>query len=65
MSKAVQIKICKMMVKPAATYGSEAWAVVQMDMKRLCTWERKILRKIHGPVTGQGVWRIRTNQELK
>jgi hypothetical protein len=35
-----------------------------MDMKRLGTWERKILRKMHGPVAGQGMWKIRTNQKL-
>jgi hypothetical protein len=29
------------------------------------TWERKILRKVHGAVTEQGVWRIRTNQEQR
>jgi hypothetical protein len=27
-------------------------------------WKRKILRKVHGPVTEKGVWKIRTNQEL-
>ena len=33
-------------------------------MNRLGTWERKILRKIYGPVVEQGMWRIRSNQEL-
>jgi hypothetical protein len=28
-------------------------------------WERKILRKVYGPVTEQGVWRIRRNEELR
>jgi hypothetical protein len=36
-----------------------------MVMKRLNTWERKILRWIYGPVVEQGMWRIRTNQELR
>jgi hypothetical protein len=31
----------------------------------LCTRERKILRRIHGPVVEEGVWRIRSNQEMK
>jgi hypothetical protein len=31
----------------------------------LMTWERKILRKIYGPKCEQGVWRIRTNLELR
>ena len=27
-------------------------------------WERKILRRIFGPVKENGVWTIRTNQDL-
>jgi transcription termination factor 2 len=29
------------------------------------TWERKILRKIYGPKSEQGVWRIRSNLEIQ
>ena len=65
MSKAVKIKICKTMVKPAAVFGSETWAVRVMDMKRLGAWERKILRRINGPMEQQGLWRIRTDQEMR
>jgi hypothetical protein len=36
-----------------------------MDMKRLNAWERKILRRIYGPAVEQGMWRIRSNQELQ
>jgi hypothetical protein len=43
MSKAAKIKIYKMIVKPAAVYESETWAMTEMDMKRFGTWERKIL----------------------
>jgi len=53
-----------MMVKPVVMYGSGTWVVTEMDMKRLGTWERKILRRIHGPEVKQGTQRIRTNQEL-
>ena len=34
-------------------------------MKRLCTGEREILRRIFGPVVEEGIWRIGTNQELR
>ena len=54
MSKAVKIQICKTMVKPVVVYGSETWTVTEMDMKRLGTWERKILRSIHGPMVEKG-----------
>jgi hypothetical protein len=47
MSKAVKIKIYKMMVKPVVVYGSETWPMTVMDTKKLNTWERKILRNIY------------------
>jgi hypothetical protein len=28
-------------------------------------WETKILRRMRGSVAEQGIWRIRTNQELR
>jgi len=49
------------MVKTAVVFGSETWAMIDMDMKRLCTRERWI----YGPMVKQGIWRIRTNQELR
>jgi len=36
-----------------------------MDMKRLGTRDRKILRSVYGPVVEQRIWRIRTNEELR
>jgi hypothetical protein len=53
------------MVIPAAVFGYETWSVPERDMKRLGTWEREILRRIHGPVVEQGLWRISTDQELR
>jgi hypothetical protein len=46
-SKVVKIKINKLVVKPAVVNGSETWAMTEMDKKRLGTWEREILRRIH------------------
>jgi len=34
-------------------------------MNRLGMLETKILRRMHGPVAEQGIWRIRTNEELR
>jgi hypothetical protein len=51
------------MVKPVVLIGSDTWAVTVRDMIRLGTWEGKILR-IYGPVVEQGLWSIRTYQEL-
>jgi hypothetical protein len=52
-------------VKPVVVFGRERWAVTEMDMIGLGTWERKMLRRIYGPVVEQGIWRIRTNQEWR
>jgi hypothetical protein len=46
-------------------FGSGTLAFAEMDMRMLSTWEGKISRKIYGLVAEQGMWRIRTNQELK
>ena len=35
MSRAVEIKIYKMMVKQAVEFGSETWAVTEVDMNRV------------------------------
>jgi hypothetical protein len=32
------------MVKPVVVCGSETWVVAEMDMKRLDTWEREVIR---------------------
>jgi hypothetical protein len=64
MSKAVEIKMYKRMVKPAVVVERENLAVTEMDMKRLGTWEREILRRLHGPVVQQGIWTVITDQEL-
>jgi hypothetical protein len=58
MSKAVKIKVYKIMVKPVVY-------VIKMDVKRLSSWGRKILRRIGGSVVQEGIWRSRTNQELR
>jgi hypothetical protein len=34
-------------------------------MRREDTWKREILRSMYGPVAEQGIWKIRTNQELR
>jgi hypothetical protein len=64
MSKAVKIKVYKMMMKSVVVFGSETCAVAEMDMKRLGTGEKKIVRT-HGPAVEQGMWRKRTDHQLR
>jgi len=49
------------MMKPGVVYGSEIWALTVMDIRRLSTSERKFVKRIHGLVVEQGIWRKRTD----
>jgi hypothetical protein len=64
-SRIVKIKIYKTILKPIVMFGCEARSITENDRTRLNMWERKILRKVYGPVTKQGVWRTRRNEELR
>jgi hypothetical protein len=47
------------------TYGSEAWTLTRRNEQQLRIFERKILRKIFGPIQDEdGIWRIRKTQEM-
>jgi hypothetical protein len=39
-----------------ATYGSETWTLTKSDENLLRIFERKIFRKIYGPVQEGGIW---------
>ena len=41
------------------------WAVAEVDMNSLGAWDKKILRRLHGSVVERGMWRIRTDKELR
>jgi len=45
--------------------GSEAWRLTANDEKNLRIWERKVMRKIFGPICVTGYWRSRTNEEVR
>ena len=51
-------------IRPAVTYACETEILEEAIVNRLTVFERKILIKIHGPNYENGVWRIKTNQEL-
>jgi len=61
LSKAVTIKVCKMMVKPVVVQGGDTGPVTETDMK---AWVHGRGKRINGPVVVEGIWRIRTNQEM-
>jgi hypothetical protein len=64
-SQKAKLAIYKTIIKPVVTYASEAWVLTKKDEALISTWERKVLRKIFGPVNERNVWSIRSNQELR
>jgi len=58
-------KIYTTLIRPAVTYGCEVWTLTGRNEWQLRIFERKILRKMFGPVQDEnGIWRIRKNHEL-
>jgi len=46
------------------TYASETWVLKETIIQKLLVFERKILRRIFGPMEENQIWRIKTNEEL-
>lgn len=65
LSRNAKLTIYKAIIRPVVTYGSETWVISAKHEKALGVWERKILRRIYGPVCEEGVWRSRYNRELR
>jgi hypothetical protein len=45
-------------------YGSETRVMTKKTENIINSYERKILRRILGPINGNGTWRIRYNKEI-
>ena len=67
-SKSISVKtklsIYKSLIRPIVTYGSECWTLNKAEEDKLLIFERKILRKIFGPVQENNIWRILYNHEI-
>jgi hypothetical protein len=63
-SRTTKIRMHKTTIRPVVLCGSEAWCLTANDEKSLCVWERKVLRKIFGPICVAEYWRSRTNEEV-
>lgn len=64
LSRTSKLKIYKTLVRPVVAYGAETWTLSKKMEEELRIFERKILRKIYGPINEGGEWRIRTNDEI-
>ena len=60
-----KLQIYRTLVRPVVTYGSESWTLTMEEEIALAVFDRKILRKIYGPVKENELWRIRRNDELE
>jgi sorting nexin-29 len=63
-SRSPKLQIYKTLIRPVVTYGAETWTLTDTEENALRRFERKVLRKICGPVMDNGAWRIRYNSEL-
>jgi hypothetical protein len=45
-------------------YGLETWVLSKADDLRLGVFERKILKRIYGPICEGATWRSRYNEEM-
>jgi hypothetical protein len=61
---AVKMQINKTLIRPVVTYGSETWTLTKPDENLSSIFERKIQRRIYGPVLDGNIWRNINNEEL-
>jgi hypothetical protein len=64
LSRQTKLIIYKTLVRPVLTYASETWAIAKREDRLLELFERKILRRILGPICENGDWRKRFSREL-
>lgn len=64
--RSTKLSVYKTLLRPVVLYGCEAWTLTQAEEQMLGTFERKVLRRIFGPVPDpERTMRIRYNFELK
>jgi len=64
-TRATKIILYKTLVRPVVSYGDEAWTLTKKEEQDLLIFERKIFRRIYGPIYENGEWKSRTNRELE
>jgi hypothetical protein len=60
LTRNIKLRLYFTLIRSIVTYGE----ATESELQKLLIFERKILRKIYGPVKDRDNWRIRTNSEL-
>jgi transposase len=67
-SKKLKLRLKNTIIDKTLTYASETWTLTKRDRKQLNVFERKVYRRILGPVYSyeneKDNWRILTNKEI-
>jgi hypothetical protein len=65
-SKKLKLRLKNTIIDKTFTYASETWALTKRDRKQLNVFERRVYRRILGPVydNEKENWRILTNKEM-
>jgi hypothetical protein len=64
-SRSSKLQMYHTLICPVATCGSESWTLTVEEERTLGIFERKVLRKIYGPVKENELWQVRRNDELE
>jgi hypothetical protein len=60
----IKLKLYCSVIRPVVTNACETWTLKETIINKLMVFGRKVSRKIFGPTNENGIWRIKTNQEL-
>ena len=65
-SKKLKLRLMNTIIAKTLTYASETWKLINRDRKQMSIFERKVYRRILGPVydNEKEKWWILTNKEI-
>jgi hypothetical protein len=58
------MKLYGTLIRPVVTYATETLTLHISGENALQIFERKVIRKMYGPVCEDSVWRVRSNAEI-
>jgi hypothetical protein len=64
LNRKYKVIIYRTLIKPVLMFGAETWVLSKADELCLEVFERKILRRISGPICEGAAWRSGYNEEL-